>query len=88
MTGLLHDHGDDSELALVRAKAASCSTWVSVIINVVLSVTQILVGTFAKSLGLITDGIHSLSDLVADKEHPYRHQRFETAASLVVDAHI
>jgi divalent metal cation (Fe/Co/Zn/Cd) transporter len=72
---------------------------VSVVVNVVLSTTQIVVGIFAKSQGLIADGIHSLSDLVADFvvliashhakkdadiDHPYGHQRFETAASLAL----
>ena len=82
-----------------RAAAASRSTWVSVAVNLVLTITQIAVGIFAKSQGLVADGIHSLSDLVADfvvlfashhskkdadTDHPYGHQRFETAASLVL----
>ena len=82
-----------------RAAAASRSTWVSVAVNLVLTTTQIAVGVFAKSQGLVADGIHSLSDLVADfvvlfashhskkdadEDHPYGHQRFETAASLVL----
>lgn len=82
-----------------RAAAASRSTWVSVAVNVVLTVAQILVGIVAKSQGLVADGIHSLSDLVsdfvvliaghqarkdADHDHPYGHQRFETAASLAL----
>ena len=82
-----------------RAVAASRSTWVSVGVNVVLSTTQILVGVLSKSQGLIADGIHSLADLVsdfvvlfanhasqkdADEDHPYGHQRFETAASLAL----
>jgi cation diffusion facilitator family transporter len=82
-----------------RAAAASRSTWVSVGVNVVLSTTQVAVGILSKSQGLVADGIHSLSDLVADfvvlfashhgkkdadEEHPYGHQRFETAASLVL----
>jgi cation diffusion facilitator family transporter len=82
-----------------RAAVAARSTWVSVAVNVVLSTTQIAVGVFAKSQGLIADGIHSLSDLVADfvvlaanrasqkdadEDHPYGHQRFETAASLAL----
>ncbi|MDO8459253.1 MAG: cation diffusion facilitator family transporter [Burkholderiaceae bacterium] len=82
-----------------RAAAASRSTWVSVGINLVLTTVQIGVGIFAKSQGLIADGIHSLSDLVADfvvlfaghhakkdadEDHPYGHQRFETAASLAL----
>ncbi len=80
---------------------AAHSTWVSVAVNVVLSSTQIAVGIFAKSQGLVADGIHSLSDLLADfvvlaanrasqkdadEEHPYGHQRFETAASLALGA--
>jgi cation diffusion facilitator family transporter len=94
---------DDSEHSshtpAERAKAASRTTWVSVAVNVVLSATQIVVGIFAKSQGLVADGIHSLSDLVADFvvllaghqsqkvadiDHPYGHQRFENAASLVL----
>ena len=96
---------DDSENAAhspaERALAASRSTWVSVAVNLVLTFTQIVVGVLAKSQGLIADGIHSLSDLVADfvvllashhaqkdadADHPYGHQRFETAASLVLGA--
>jgi cation diffusion facilitator family transporter len=84
-----------------RAAAASRSTWVSVGVNLILTTTQIGVGILAKSQGLVADGIHSLSDLVADfvvllashhagkdadKDHPYGHQRFETAASLVLGA--
>ncbi len=82
-----------------RAAAASRSTWVSVGVNLVLTITQIVVGVTAKSQALIADGIHSLSDLVADfvvlfashhskkdadEDHPYGHQRFETAASLAL----
>jgi len=97
------DIADDSEdtqhTAAERSAAASRSTWVSVGVNLVLTITQIAIGVFAKSQGLIADGIHSLSDLVADfvvlfashhskkdadEDHPYGHQRFETAASLVL----
>ena len=82
-----------------RAAAASRSTWVSVGVNLVLTIVQIVVGISAKSQALIADGIHSLSDLVADfvvlfashhskkdadEDHPYGHQRFETAASLAL----
>ena len=84
-----------------RSAAATRSTWVSVAVNVALMTTQIAVGVFAKSQGLIADGVHSLSDLVADfvvlfaghharrdadAHHPYGHQRFETAASLALGA--
>lgn len=97
------DLSDDPEDTLFtpaeRASAASRSTWVSVAVNVVLTVLQLMVGVFSKSQALIADGIHSLSDLVsdfvvlfanhhsqkdADEDHPYGHQRFETAASLIL----
>jgi cation diffusion facilitator family transporter len=94
------DDPEDSPLSLAeRAAAASRSTWVSVIVNVVLTIAQIVVGLLAKSQGLVADGIHSLSDLIsdfvvllashharkdADQDHPYGHQRFENAASLAL----
>ena len=71
-------------------------TWVSVAVNLVLTVTQIVVGIFAHAQSLVADGFHSLADLVADfmvlvanfhsrhpadAGHPYGHQRIETAAS-------
>ena len=99
------DSIDDTEEALYspaeRAAAAARSTWVSVGVNVVLTCTQIVVGLLAKSQGLVADGVHSLSDLIADfvvlfankhskkdadEDHPYGHHRFETAASLVLGA--
>lgn len=94
------DNDEDSQFSPAeRAAAASRSTWVSVAVNLVLSVAQIAVGILAKSQALIADGLHTLSDLVADfvvlfanhhsqkdadEDHPYGHQRFETAASLVL----
>ena len=90
---------DDPRSVADHATAATRSTWVSVAVNVALSATQISVGLLSKSQGLVADGIHSLSDLVADFvvliaghharkdadiDHPYGHQRFETAASLVL----
>jgi cation diffusion facilitator family transporter len=96
-----NDPEDMDHTPAERAAAASRSTWVSVGINLMLTTTQILIGIFAKSQGLIADGIHSLSDLVADfvvlfaghhakkdadEDHPYGHQRFETAASLALGA--
>ena len=99
------DFADDPEDAVhtpaERAAAASRCTWVSVGVNILLTAIQIVVGVFAKSQGLVADGIHTLSDLVADfvvlfaghhskkdadEDHPYGHQRFETAASLVLGA--
>ncbi len=98
----LFDDSEDTEFTpQERASAAKRSTWVSVVVNILLCTAQILIGIFAKSQALIADGIHSLSDLIgdfvvlfanhhsqkdADQEHPYGHQRFETAASMVLGA--
>jgi cation diffusion facilitator family transporter len=98
---LADDPEDTLHTPAERAAAASRSTWVSVAVNIALSAVQIAVGIVSKSQGLIADGVHSLSDLVADfvvlfashhgakdadAEHPYGHARFETAASLVLGA--
>ncbi|MEQ1683174.1 MAG: cation diffusion facilitator family transporter [Burkholderiaceae bacterium] len=98
-TDLADDPEDPLHSPEERAAAGSRSTWVSVAVNLVLTITQVSVGILAKSQGLVADGIHSLSDLVADfvvlfashhakkdadEGHPYGHQRFETAASLVL----
>ena len=96
----ISEHAEDEGYSqAARASAASRCTWMSVIVNIALSLTQIAVGVMSKSQGLVADGVHSLSDLIADfvvlfashksKEdadegHPYGHLRFETAASMVL----
>lgn len=84
---------------LGRFNAAQKVTWVSIAVNVLLSVLQIAVGIFGKSQALVADGLHSLSDLLcdflvlfanrhgsrdADAEHPYGHARIETATTLAL----
>ncbi len=74
-------------------------TWVSVAVNIALTILQIGIGMLAHAQSLVADGFHSLSDLVADflvlvanhhsrhpadESHPYGHQRIETAASLAL----
>lgn len=85
----------------VRHSAARRSTLVSVFVNIALTIVQAAIGVIAGSQALIADAAHSLSDLVsdfvvlvaghhsrkdADLDHPYGHQRFETAASLALGA--
>ncbi|MTC48287.1 cation diffusion facilitator family transporter [Providencia alcalifaciens] len=82
-----------------RFHAARKSTWVSVWVNCFLTLGQIITGLFSGSQGLIADGIHSLSDLVADfvvlvanhkskkdadDDHHYGHHRYENGASLIL----
>lgn len=69
--------------------------------SIFLSSARVLAGVFSGSQGLIADGIHSLSDLVADfvvllankksgkpsdSDHHYGHRRYENGASLVIGA--
>ncbi len=82
-----------------RFAAAQKSTWVSIVINLLLTFFQVLGGFFAHSQALMSDGLHSLSDLLsdvlvlyanrhgnrdADANHPYGHARVETAATLIL----
>lgn len=84
-----------------RFAAAQKSTWVSIVINLLLTFLQVAGGFFAHSQALMSDGLHSLSDLLsdvlvlyanrhgnrhADANHPYGHARVETAATLILGA--
>ena len=77
------------------------STFVSIVLNVVLATFQIVVGVIAHSQALIADGVHSISDLISDfvvlvanrhsgaspdADHNYGHSRYETVASLFLGA--
>src|SRR5450830_1759417 len=99
LTAPQEDSEDTEHTYAERAAAATRSTWVSVGVNLALTFAQITAGTITKSQGLVADGVHSLSDLVADfvvlianhhsqkdadEDHPYGHHRYETAASLVL----
>lgn len=98
---LFDDTENNEHTPAERAAAASRSTWVSVVVNLALTLGQVLAGLLSGSQGLVADGIHSLSDLIADfvvlfashhskkgadEAHPYGHQRFETGASLALGA--
>ena len=82
-----------------RSVQARKSTLVSVVVNIFLSALQVVVGIFSGSQGLIADGMHSFSDLVADgvvlmankksrrpsdHDHHYGHWRYENGASLII----
>lgn len=82
-----------------RYREGRTVTWVSVAVNLCLTVVQIVVGTIAHAQSLVADGFHSLSDLVADfmvlvanyhsrhpadAGHPYGHHRIETVASFAL----
>ena len=76
-------------------------TSIGIIGNVILSFFKFLAGIFGHSSAMVSDAIHSLSDVLAtfiawlgirlsmqapDREHPYGHERLECVASLLLGA--
>ena len=72
---------------------------VSIIGNAVLSLLKFLAGIIAHSGAMVSDAVHSASDVFssiiviigvklsareADKEHPYGHERFECVAAIIL----
>jgi cation diffusion facilitator family transporter len=84
---------------LSRYETAKRVTAVNALTNTLLAFFKIIVGYWGHSQALITDGIHSLSDLISDAlvliaakiggktpdaDHPYGHQRIETLAAMII----
>ena len=72
---------------------------VTIIANLLLSVFKLFAGVFAHSGAMISDAVHSASDVFStfvvmigikiagkdsDKEHPYGHERMECVAAIVL----
>ncbi|WP_297548497.1 cation diffusion facilitator family transporter [Thermococcus sp.] len=73
--------------------------WVSIVGNVFLAVIKLVVGFLYSSIALISDGVHSLSDVITsvagyfgikiaskppDKDHPFGHSRFEPLVAFLI----
>ena len=73
----------------------------SIGINILLSAFKLFAGITAQSAAMVSDAVHSITDLVStviaiigvkaankepDKEHPYGHERFECVATLALAA--
>ena len=72
---------------------------VSILVNIFLSLLKLIAGIVAKSGAMISDAVHSASDVFStivvmmgvsfagrqpDKEHPYGHERIECVASVLL----
>lgn len=72
---------------------------VTIAINVLLAIIKFLAGFLGHSVALVSDAVHSLSDVLstfvvivgvkiankkADADHPYGHERFESIGSIVL----
>jgi len=82
-----------------RTREGIRGTWISIIINVILSILKITVGFLGRSRALVADGFHSISDVVGsvvilfsvhfgsapeDEDHPYGHEKIEGIAGNIV----
>lgn len=81
------------------SKVANHVSMVTIVANLALSILKLLAGLIAHSNAMISDAIHSTSDVFstfvvmigvklsskqADKEHPYGHERMECVAAIVL----
>ena len=80
-------------------EVANRVSFITIIGNVILSIVKFLAGIIAHSNAMISDSVHSASDVFstivviigiklaskeADKEHPYGHERLECVAAIVL----
>ena len=83
----------------INVKEITYTTWVGLLINVVLATFKIFAGVVGHSYAVLADGFHSLSDLATDvvvlvgvrywsaepdESHPYGHERLEHFISLII----
>ena len=72
---------------------------ISILGNILLSIFKLIAGIIGKSNAMISDSIHSISDVLStvvviiglkiaskeeDKHHPYGHERFECVAASIL----
>ena len=80
-------------------KVANKVSFITIIGNIVLSLLKLFAGIIAHSNAMISDAIHSASDVFstfvviigikvssksADKDHPYGHERLECEAAIIL----
>ncbi len=89
----------EQNVSLDFERTAVKVSMVSIIGNAVLSLLKFLAGIIAHSGAMVSDAVHSASDVfssiiviigvklsarAADKEHPYGHERFECVAAIIL----
>lgn len=88
---------DDKTIVKTAVKVST----VSIILNIALSLLKLVAGIFGKSMAMLSDAVHSLSDVFGsiiviigvkiskkkeDSDHQYGHDRMECLASLALGA--
>lgn len=89
------------EREIDRQKTAMKVSWITIAVNFVLSAFKLAAGIIAKSGAMVSDAVHSASDVLstfvvmagvkisgkkADDSHPYGHERMECVASIFLAA--
>jgi cation diffusion facilitator family transporter len=92
-----HSHFDASSPE--RYRASLRVALVNITANFLLTTAQVIIGILGHSQALVADGLHTLSDTLADllvifalkhgrkgadSEHPYGHERIETAVTMIL----
>ncbi|BAV34824.1 cation transporter [Sulfuricaulis limicola] len=92
-----HSHFDASSPE--RYRASLRVALVNITANFLLTTAQVIIGFLGHSQALVADGMHTLSDTLADllvifalkhgrkgadQEHPYGHERIETAVTMIL----
>ena len=90
---------DQKSHEMIDSEVAIRVSVISIIVNLLLSALKLLAGIFAHSGAMISDAVHSASDVFStfivmigifiakkkpDRDHPYGHERFECVASVVL----
>ena len=80
-------------------KRANRVSVITIIVNILLSVYKLVIGIFSHSAAMISDAVHSASDVLStfaviagvnfsakdsDYDHPYGHERIEDAFSIIL----
>ncbi|MBQ0078946.1 MAG: cation diffusion facilitator family transporter, partial [Eubacterium sp.] len=88
-----HEHNIDAGALGIKVSI------VSIILNILLSAGKFIAGVVAGSSAMVSDAIHSASDVISsfvvivglkiaakkpDKTHPYGHERMECLAAIVL----
>ncbi len=82
-----------------RSRIGKFQGWTSVFVNVILFIIKLVIGLITRSVSVIADAVHTLSDVIssgvviwgfhqaekpADVDHPYGHGRIEYIATLII----
>ncbi|MBR2572269.1 MAG: cation transporter [Clostridia bacterium] len=81
--------------------AARRISLISILVNIALSLFKLLAGLIGHSAAMVSDAVHSASDVIgglivivgvrlsgraSDEDHPYGHERLECVASIILSA--